>query len=294
MGSCLRSIFKQTLQPSQLLVIDDGSTDDSPRVIESVLKDCSFPCELIVRENRGLSTTLNQSLSLTTGEFFAYLSSDDIWLDEFLEARISLLNERPAAVLAYGNAYFIDEQNRVVDCTADWAHYKDGDVRQMLLSTTGPMSPTVLYRRSALTKQSWNEESRLEDYELYLKLSLDGEFAFDPKVLSAWRVHQKNTSWNQQMMLDEHLAALKRVAPTLGLSQRELENRLKAIRFQRAEDFLRVGDKRKATQLALRSFSFNPRLLPILVRLLLPYSAASWWRKRKQKTATRRYGVLEL
>ena len=99
-GWCLRSIIKQTKQPSHLLVIDDGSTDDSPRLIESVLKDCPFPCELIARENRGLSATLNQSLELTSGDYFAYLSSDDVWLEDFLEARIARLRSRQAAVLA--------------------------------------------------------------------------------------------------------------------------------------------------------------------------------------------------
>jgi alpha-1,3-rhamnosyltransferase len=54
---CLRSIFKQTLAPKKLLVIDDGSRDDSPKIIERVLKDCPFDADLIARENRGLSAT---------------------------------------------------------------------------------------------------------------------------------------------------------------------------------------------------------------------------------------------
>ncbi len=161
----LRSIFRQTFAPAELLVIDDGSTDGSPKIIEPVLHDCPFPCELVARENRGLSATLNQGFARARGEYFAYLGSDDLWLPDFLRARVRLLESRPDAVLAYGHAYFIDEQNRIVDCTADWAHYADGDVREMLLQTIAPMSPTVLYRRDALEQQRWNEESKLEDYE---------------------------------------------------------------------------------------------------------------------------------
>ena len=67
--STLRSIFKQTFVPAKLLVIDDGSTDDSPRTIERVLHDCPLPCELIVRPNRGLCATLNQGLRNTSGEY---------------------------------------------------------------------------------------------------------------------------------------------------------------------------------------------------------------------------------
>jgi alpha-1,3-rhamnosyltransferase len=97
--SCLRSIFAQTLRPAKLLVIDDGSTDDSTSIIESVLRDCPFACDMIARENRGLPATLNQALSLTDDHYFAYLGSDDMWLSDFLAARVKLLDSRPSAVL---------------------------------------------------------------------------------------------------------------------------------------------------------------------------------------------------
>src|SRR6267142_5074718 len=166
----LRSIMKQTLWPAKLLVIDDGSSDNSPAVIDRVLADCPFPCELVARGNRGLSATLNEGFARTSGEYFAYLGSDDLWLPDFLNARVSLLESQHGAVLAYGHAYFIDEQNTIIDCTADWARYADGDVREMLLQTTAPMSPTVLYRREALEQNRWDEESKLEDYDLFLRL----------------------------------------------------------------------------------------------------------------------------
>src|SRR4028119_2164690 len=60
---CLRSIIDQTLKPKKLLVIDDGSKDDSPKIIERVLNDCPFDAEFIARENRGLSATLNEAFS---------------------------------------------------------------------------------------------------------------------------------------------------------------------------------------------------------------------------------------
>src|SRR6185503_3221517 len=164
----LRSIIKQTLPPAELIVIDDGSSDGSQAIIERVFNDCTFPCKLIARENRGLCATLNEGFARTSGEYFAYLDSDDLWLPNFLSERVRLLKSRPRAVLAYGHTYFVDEQNRIVDSTADWASYADGNARDMLLQTTAPMSPTVLYRREVLEQERWNEESKLEDYDLYL------------------------------------------------------------------------------------------------------------------------------
>lgn len=291
-SSCLRSIIKQTLRPAKLLVIDDGSTDDSPGIISSVLNDCPFPCELLARENRGLTATLNQGLNLTSGDYFAYLGSDDIWLENFLAERIELLRSRPNAVLAYGHAYFIDEANNIVDCTSGWATYADGDARKMLMNTTAPMSPTVLYAREPLARHGWNENARLEDYELYLRLSLEGEFAFDAKVLAAWRWHERNTSWNQEMMLAEQESALRRLASDLGLGEQELESLIRSIRFNRAEDFLRIGEKKKAAQLVYENFKPSSRSLPILSRLAIPYSVVSWWREQKRRKAKKHYGKL--
>src|SRR5258706_13542717 len=121
-GATLRSIMHQTLWPVNLLVIDDGSNDDSPAIIERTLNECPFSCEFIARENRGLCATLNEGFERTRGNYFAYLGSDDLWLPNFLEARVQLLESRPEAVLAYGHTYFVDEENRVVDSTAAWVH----------------------------------------------------------------------------------------------------------------------------------------------------------------------------
>ena len=291
----LRSIMKQTLRPAELIVIDDGSSDDSPAVIDRVLNDCPFPCELVARNNRGLSATLNEGLARTRGEYFAYLGSDDMWLPDFLKARVSLLESRARAVLAYGHAYLIDEQNRIVDCTADWARYADGNVREMLLQTTAPMSPTVLYRRDALEQERWNEASKLEDYDLYLRLSAEGEFAFDPGILSAWRRHSSNVSWDQTLMLEEQLQAQRQAALRFGLTDRQIEDLQRATRFSRAEDFLRVGQKSQALRLMMQNFRGvnSPRAAArSFLRLLIPNSFMRGRARARQRRYFERYGTL--
>ena len=293
----LRSIMKQTLQPAELLVIDDGSSDDSPAVIARTLSDCPFPCELVARDNRGLCATLNEGFERTHGDYFAYLGSDDLWLPDFLEARVNLLESRASAVLAYGHAFFIDEQNRIVDSTADWASYADGDARAMLLETTAPMSPTVLYRRGALEQERWNEQSKLEDYDLYLRLSAAGPFAFDPQVLSAWRRHSANVSWDQSLMLAEQLQAQRAAALRFGLTNEQIAELQRTTRFSRAEDFLRVGQKSQALSLMLYNFrgAHSPRATArMLLRLLIPNSFMRGRARVRQRKAFERYGTIDV
>jgi alpha-1,3-rhamnosyltransferase len=296
-AAALRSIFAQTRPPARLLVIDDGSRDGSPRRIEETLRDCPFPCELLARENRGLCATLNEGLSKTSGGYFAYLGSDDLWLPDFLDARVALLEARPRAVLAYGHAYLVDERGEVFDCTLDWATYADGDARRMLLEETyAPMSPTVLHRRSAVERHGWNERARLEDYELYLRLSADGEFAFDPRVLSAWRRHGTNTSGDFVWMIEARLEAQRNVATHLKLTPAQLARYQRALNFAGAEDLLRLGDKRAALKYLRRGLGGAPSpaaLARVALRLVTPYSLERLRKRRRQTDAATRYaGVI--
>jgi len=315
----LRSIFAQTLQPKDLLVIDDGSIDESAAIIERVLKDAPFPAQLVTRENRGLSATLNeafahrcgsprvskgvsepsaisnpQSTIKTPSAFFAYLGSDDIWLPNFLERRIALLNNRPNVVLAYGNAYSIDAEDRITDCSVDWARYTDGDARRMLLDGIAPLSPTVVYRYVAIQDLRWNENSRLEDYEFYLRLSVRGEFAYDPEILSAWRQHGSNASEGSLMMMEEKISALERTAPLFDLSPADLNNLIRLARFRGAQELMRRGHKKAAMKFGLPNLTAAKSLnetIRFLAGLATPIALLKSKRNRSRAAAMSKYGI---
>lgn len=293
----LRSIFKQTFAPKKLIVIDDGSKDESKEIIERVLKDCPFESEFIKRENRGLSATLNEGFARSDGEFFAYLGSDDVWLPTFLKRRIELLRNRPNAVLAFGHAFLIDEDDRIIDRTDNWTSFADGDMLPLLLRGMIFSSPSVVYRSAALKKYIWNEDSILEDYELYLKLSADGEFALDRSVLCAWRQHGWNVSGDFSAMLDEWLAAQNRVAGKLNISREELDKIQSELKFKAILDFIRHGRKREAVRLMrenLRGAKSVGEIAKTLFRLSVPRRLFQWNRHRKKQNAVKKYGRLKL
>jgi alpha-1,3-rhamnosyltransferase len=294
---CIRSIFRQTVAPKKLLVIDDGSTDGSPEIIAATLKDCPFDSELIVRENRGLCATLNQAYSLSSGKYFAYLGADDLWLPKFFEERIKLMESRPDAILGYGHAYFVDENDMILDSSADFAPAKElyagGHARELLLNAMAPISSTVFYRRSALADVRWNEESRLEDYEMYIKLVNLGEFAFDPQVLSVWRYHSNNTSKDFEMMLAEVLETQKRRMSELKVGGTEFETMQDRTRFSYARIMLQHGDKAGAFRLAgsaRRGASSTSEMLKFYIRLAVPMAVVNL--KRKLSKPTQRHELV--
>jgi len=293
----LRSIFRQTHQPKKLIVIDDGSSDRSAAVIEKVIAECPFENRFIARENRGLSATLNEGFALSEGEYFAYLGSDDLWLPEFLEKRTALLGSRPGAALAFGHAFLIDEEDRIIDNTQNWTGYADGDMLPGLLRGVIPLSPGVVYRRSALEGLKWNEDSILEDYELYLKLCAGGEFALDSSVLCAWRRHGGNVSGDFPLMLQEWIAAQNRTAGELKIGREELDRIQKELKFNTAFEYVRHGRKKEAFSLMQENLSgagSSLRVIKLLLRLAVPESIFAWNRKRKRERSIARHGKLEI
>ena len=293
----LRSIFRQTLAPKKLIVIDDGSKDESAEIIRRVLRDCPFENQFIERENRGLSATLNQGFAFTDSEYFAYLGSDDLWFPRFLEERIGLLEKRERAALAFGHAFLIDERDFVIDSTGNWTSFADGDMLPFLLRGQIFSSPSVVYRRKFLEKYRWNENSVLEDYELYLKLCADGEFALDARVLCAWRQHGWNVSGDFPLMLSEWLAAQNRTADKLKISRAELDKIQTELKFQSVADYVRHGHKREAINLFFNNLSGAKsagQIGKMLFRLAAPQKVFQWNRRRKRRKAIEKYGKLDL
>jgi len=294
----LRSIFAQKFQPKKLIVIDDGSKDESAQIIKRVLLDCPFENEFIVRENRGLCATLNEGFSkISSGEYFAYLGSDDVWLPEFLTESIKILENRPNAVLSFGHAFLIDEQDQIIDCTNNWTSFADGDVLPFLLRGLIFSSPSVVYRRAALENYSWNEAAKLEDYELYLQLSAAGEFARLEKILCAWRQHGSNTSDDFALMLKEWLAAQDRTIEKLKLSRAELDKIQARLKFETAFAFIRSGKRREAVSLIINNYhsAKSPaQFAKMLFRLFVPQMLFQWNRKRKRQKAFEKYGKLKI
>jgi glycosyltransferase involved in cell wall biosynthesis len=104
-GRALRSIFAQTFEDFEVLVVDDGSTDEGPELTAG----CGDPRVRLFRQaNAGPGAARNRALAEARGEYVAFLDADDEWLPAFLETSVTLLEKHGPAVAAAASAYFID------------------------------------------------------------------------------------------------------------------------------------------------------------------------------------------
>jgi len=164
----LDSLLAQTYTDYEAIIVNDGSTDDSAKVIEPYLKDKRL--KYIYQENKGLGAARNTALELARGEWFAQLDSDDIWLPEKLEKQLALADSDPKANLIYGNAifFFPDGRERL---SYEIAEMREGDITEWLYEDNHLVGTTLLIKTDDLRAVGGYDVRRLgEDYDTWLRM----------------------------------------------------------------------------------------------------------------------------
>jgi glycosyltransferase involved in cell wall biosynthesis len=114
----LRSVFAQTHRPLELVVIDDGSTDDSPNVIARCLRDAPVPHQFVRQPNRGAATSINRAMDLAGGRYFNVLNSDDAFAPTRIEHMVAATGATPIS-WGFSGIAIIDGQGGRVDPLVD-------------------------------------------------------------------------------------------------------------------------------------------------------------------------------
>ena len=116
----LGSVMEQTYKDYELIVVDDGSTDDSYRDAKDVLEDSGLDYQLIHPKNTGVSTARNNGVAVSHGDYLCFLDADDWWAPTFLERMNWLINEYPEAGIYGSNYYYVKNgQQRICITNAD-------------------------------------------------------------------------------------------------------------------------------------------------------------------------------
>lgn len=193
----IESVLTQSLSDLELIVIDDGSADDTVARIERKLGSSRDPrARLVVREHLGLCRILNQGLLQARGHFFAYLGSDDLWESTKLEKQVAALEkEGKNAGAAFADCYIIDAEGRRLGRFGTQYEFRGGDIyRDLVLMRFHPASPTNLFvRHKLLAAGGFNEAIPIEDRDAWLRLARHYRVAYLPEPLASFRLHSTNT-----------------------------------------------------------------------------------------------------
>jgi glycosyltransferase involved in cell wall biosynthesis len=182
------SVLSQDHPRIELIVIDDGSTDDTPDVL------ASYGTRLwsVRQPNAGQTVALNRGWRQASGDVIGYLNADDVLAPGAIAAGVDALRMRPDAVMSYGDFTLIDAESRE---TARCRLPDLIDLTAILRFGHSPFGPGSFIRRLA-GLPAWDETLfRVLDFDYALRLACLGPFVHVPRVVASFRVHEQSISF---------------------------------------------------------------------------------------------------
>lgn len=215
-GACLDSVRAQTRPVRAVIVVDDGSTDATPAVLEQYRRQWP-PLEVVRTEKCGVSHARNVGIARCRAPFVAFLDSDDVWLAGKLERQLALFaGDAGRLGFVYCGCYCIDANGRTVEGSTMIPRLRGNVVRDLLVegNVIWGSSSAVVARRELLERVGGFDE-RLwygEDWDLWLKLAAQAEVAFTPEALACVRLRDKGapSARSEMRQLLQHLIVVDR------------------------------------------------------------------------------------
>jgi len=188
----LVSVLAQRFSGFEVIIVDDGSTDDLHQRIEPFLRDVRV--RLIVEENRGLAGARNRGIAEARCQFVAMIDADDIWHPDFLGDTLAALKADPVAPFAYAYSFRIDRHDRVIEFTTR-RHAPRHDFLGLLALNSVSNGSAALFRKTALLAAGAFDETLAkraaqgaEDWKLALKLAASNTPALVERNLVGYRL----------------------------------------------------------------------------------------------------------
>jgi glycosyltransferase involved in cell wall biosynthesis len=272
----VRSVQRQTCGQWELIIVDDGSTDDSPRIINE-LASGDRRISVIHQPNMGPAAARNTALARARGGWLTYLDSDDVWLPDALESYAAYIRAHPQARFIYGYRHRLEEDGAITELGGEYQDHPTGTSElfaRMYLSHL-----CVCYRREMVDLAGPYDASlrSCEDYELYLRMSL--HCAFEPigKPTGLRRRHGGNISRQTGYSRFLEAEVLRRFYDRHGsktISPEQAQRRFGRLYYSAARQYFKARCFRKAIVAARRAAQYQKKpkcaIIGLLSRLLLP------------------------
>jgi len=243
--SSIKSIFDQDYPNIEVIIVDDGSSDNSVAMLKALQKTYDF--QLYTQANQGVSAALNTGLSHANGVYVSTPDLDDIMLPESVRLRAEYLDDHPQVGCVGALIIYMDSQGN------DTKEQRLRDLRRLTLDeiVRGAIvmgAPVSLYRMDALRKAGfYDPDIKVQDFQITLRVASQGyEVHQLPVHVTRYRRHPHNLSRRYRTLLE---ADLKALAPYRSHPGYELG---RTVAINKALKYAVVADKREAWQL-LRS-----------------------------------------
>ena len=262
-GEALRSIEDQTYRDLEVVVVDDGSTDDTARICRD-----RPGLRLISQENRGTAAARNRGIREARGGLIAFLDQDDLWAPDRLAVQVPILQAEADVGLVFSNydafGDLSDHRGVRFDDAKVMERISGGRAFASLFRKNLIHPATVLVRKSCLDEVGpFDESIYFEDYDLWLRLARRFPIRYVPAPLARVRHHEGNKRSDVVALQRSALLIVERAArecPELAeqLGRRAVNKKVAKMHYYYGRALLEAGRRREARKSFYRAVSLYP------------------------------------
>ena len=231
----IQSIFGQEYPNFEVIIVDDGSTDNSVALLKQLQKTYDF--QLYTQPNQGVSAALNHGLRYAKGEYVSTPDLDDIMLPQSLRIRVDYLNQRPNVGCVGALIIYMDSDGKTIK-QQQRDQIRTYNFDQILSQAVVIGAPVALYRMSAMRSAGfYAPHLRVQDFQMTLRIARLGyEIHELPVCVTRYRRHPNNLSRKYKVLLQADLEAIEPYLshPAYQSARTQLLN--KALKYAVVED----------------------------------------------------------
>ena len=266
MLATLESVFAQTFTDYEIIVINDGSPDNTAAVLKPFAEAARI--RYIEQANQGQATARNRGLAEAQGEFIAFLDDDDLWPVDKLASQISCMEAYPNAVMAYGLAARLENSSSIIN-----EETPSGQLSQYFRERSHIVSPGQTLIRTKALREIGGFDAAIwgaDDWDIYARLAPLGDVIFSSGVALLYRSHSSNASKNVwKMYTNCRLVQQKRFGrfprPRDFRAWMNCRRHINNLYFDQcaatAQDLTRHGKYKEAREIWLTILPLRPRAL---------------------------------
>jgi len=283
-AKAIESVLAQTYHDFEILIVNDGSPDDSARIVRRFLPNPQI--RYIEQQNAGVAAARNTGIAHANGAFIGLLDQDDVWLPNKLARQVAYFDSHPEVGLVHTRVKCIDAAGALRSCVgAIGVHPHKGLCAGRLLLGNGIAPVTVLLRRECIDDVGTFDQrfAPADDWELWMRIARRHPIAFIDEVTACYRFHGENVSSDQLTMQCAVLrimdAMCERFPDVCGsVSPSELATARSVALGAAAEALEERGQKVEARRYRKESFKTSGSIEDLMALLLIPVAQ----RKRVQ------------
>lgn len=252
------SVLAQTFTDFEILVIDDGSKDNTKEVLAEKYGDS---IQYFYKENGGVSKARNFGIEKAKGKYVAFLDSDDAWIPEKLEKQIVALEQNPDKKACYASFYLCDEKLNPLEINQ--SERKSDALTDLLLIGNVVATPSTVIAEKEIFQQVGgfdHELSQCADWEMWIRIATKTEFIYVDEPLLKYRQHGSNMSKNAALLETDTILLMEKsfALPNLSKELKSKKNQaLAKVYMVSAGTYFRAHSYKNFLRCAIKSVALD-------------------------------------